>query len=114
MNPLASELLAGLFGAVSAAIPVWAIARRQPSRTVQDSVALVGVSRQIIDHLSSEVKRLETAVAAAEREAATATAKARDLEREANALRDRVSQLEQAVRLLGGDPKIIVSDPGDR
>lgn len=114
MSPFASELLAGLFGALTAAIPVWAIARRQPSRTVQDSVALVGVSRQIIDHLTAEVARLEGAVSAAELEAAAATAKARDLEQEANALRDRVTDLERAVRLLGGDPKIIVSDTGER
>lgn len=111
MTNLASEFVAGLFGALAAAIPVWAIARQRPSRTVRDSVAIVDASGQIIDHLSTEVSRLQLEVAKVRREADEWKTQVHKLERESQALLRRVAQLESAVRVLGGDPETVVSNP---
>lgn len=109
MNPLASELVAGLFGAAAAAIPVWAIARRQPSRRVQDTVAIVDASGEVIEHLRQEMRDLRQEVAQARREADESKAKVAIVTEQADLLRRRVSHLEQAVRSLGGNPDTIVS-----
>lgn len=102
MEPVVSSLIAGLFGAVAAAIPVWAIARRQPSRRVADTVSIIDVSGEIIEHLREEVKDLRAEVASARQ-------RADDSKVVADELRRRVNHLEQAVRLLGGNPDTIVS-----
>lgn len=109
MEPVVSSLIAGLFGAVAAAIPVWAIARRQPSRRVADTVSIIDVSSEIIEHLRQEVRDLRAEVATARRDADESKAKVGLLTETGDELRRRVNHLEQAVRLLGGNPDTIVS-----
>ncbi len=104
MDPVLSSLISGLFGAVAAAIPVYAIARRQPSRHVQDTVSIVGASGELVEHLRDEVERLSGAAAEAKRNADKAWDKVSELSRQAVTLQMRVIRLEQAVRNLGGDP----------
>lgn len=105
MEPVVSELVAGLFGAVAAAIPVWAIARRQPSRHVQDTASIVGVSGELVKHLSDEVERLSREAKDAKSSAERAWNRVSELSRQAATLQVRVVRLEETVRALGGDPE---------
>lgn len=105
MEPILSSLIAGLFGAVAAAIPVWAIARRQPSRHVQDSVAIVGVSGELVAHLSDEIERLSREAREAKKSAELAWDRVSELSRQAATLQVRVMRLEEQVKDLGGDPE---------
>lgn len=104
MGPVYSALIAGLFGAVAAAIPVWVVARRQPSRHVQDSVAIVGASSELMEYLRDEVDRLSKDAWEAKESADRAWDRVSELSRQAATLQVRVILLEQAVRELGGDP----------
>lgn len=112
MTPILSALIAGLFGAVAAAIPVWAVTRRQPSRAVMDVMTIVDASGVVIAQLSEQVRRLEEDVSTAKKKAETAHSDAEKLRKEANRLRDRVADLEAAVRVLGGDPATVVGAGG--
>ncbi len=104
MDPIVSSLISGLFGAVAAAIPVWAIARKQPSKGVQDTVALGGAYGGIITHLQKELARLSKELEDAREETQRAWDRVGELKREADNLQRRVLWLEGEVKRLGGDP----------
>lgn len=104
MDPVLSSLISGLFGAVAAAIPVYAIARRQPSRSVADQVALGGAYGGIIKHLQTELTRISRELNEARDETERAWDRVGELTREADNLQSRVMWLESEVKRLGGDP----------
>lgn len=102
MDAVWSALIAGVAGVVAGALPVWAVARRQPSRGVQDTVAIGGAYGGIIEHLQSELSRLSGELDDARRVAGESRKRVEELEAEAAALRGRVAWLEAEVQRLGG------------